>query len=82
MTATQLHVGDIAYFPSAEQLSARANREEEEEEEEEGEEEEGEGEEGEERQKRGATSQDHLLWPNGIIHYSFSSQFTGTYTLQ
>ena len=30
-----------------------------------------------ERRKRGATSRDNLLWPNGVVYYLFSSQFTG-----
>lgn len=68
--ATQQHDGDIAYFTSAEELAkiTAGNRSE-----------------GttiaaaiaSQRRKRGATSQSDLLWPNGIIYYSFSSQFTG-----
>lgn len=60
-TATQIHSGDIAYFPSAEELSR-----------------EGEGDDSE-RARRAATSFKSRLWPGGIVHYTFSTQFSSKY---
>ena len=66
MTATQLHVGDIAYLPSLKALTGNGSDGD------------SEGEGGShERDKRGATSSDNLLWSNGVVYYSFSSQFSG-----
>ena len=66
---TQRHVGDIAYFPSIEALSGRSDGE-------------SEYEDSNDRAKRGATSSQSLLWPGGIIDYTFSSQFSGFSTAE
>ena len=68
---TQLHSGDIAYFPifdyptGVHQEAADAGGEGEEEEEAGG------------RRKRAATSLRHRLWPDGVIYYIISNHYTG-----
>lgn len=64
--ATQRHEGDIAYFSTAKQLTGNSETQDP-----------GASMITTQRERRGATSQANLLWPNGIVYYSFSRQFTG-----
>ena len=61
-TATQLHNGDAAYFPTFDYSTGS---------------EQGGGGEGDGRRKRAATSLDNRLWPGGVIYYNVSHLYTG-----
>ena len=62
--ATQLHDGDIAYFPTFDYPTGVHEG---------GTEELQRG----DRRKRAATSLDHRLWPGGVIYYLISDLYTG-----
>ncbi|XP_064384874.1 bone morphogenetic protein 1-like [Halichondria panicea] len=58
-SATQVHDIDVAYFPPSLLPQNESPSDS--------------G--GEDRKKRGATSENRKLWPNGVVYYTFSSRF-------
>ena len=63
--ATQLHDNDIAYF-APDLLTSDESPD---------------TSEGGSRRRRGATSNQQKLWPNGVIYYTVSSSFSGMYNV-
>ena len=61
--ATQVHDNDIAYFPPSLLPQNESPS----------------NSGSEDRKKRGATSENRKLWPNGVVYYTFSSRFNGNY---